>query len=429
MAKMNTRVRLDTGGGRLAKLEKIALTGLILLGGLGVQAQQSQLKVEPALPAAAATATPAVPPTQAVAPAAGGIQGQNIFEVKPDASADRDYAKQNNGQRAAVQPGNNAPMWRAVGSGKEGYSSLRKSEAPEAGMLVQPVVRYPGAAVTTAGEAWRQVRNQWIIPYGAAAILISVGALAIFYWRRGTIELHGAATGRSIERFTPFERSAHWSNAIAFTLLASSGLIMAFGKYFLQPVIGSSLFGWLTFALKNVHNFAGPVFAVSLVVVILTFIKDNFPRAGDLTWLLKGGGMIGDAHVPSHRFNAGEKVLFWAGVFTMGLIVVGSGLVLDKLIPTLVYERGTMQIAHMIHAAAAMLMMALFAGHIYMGTLGVRGAYKAMRTGYVDETWAKEHHGLWADDIRAGKIPAQRSPPVGADGGSAISGSAQTASV
>ena len=402
MAKMNTRVHPDS---IVASLSKLALIGLLGVVALGVKAQQNQLKVEPVQPAVTAPAP--------AAPATGGIQGQNIFEVKPDASSDRDYAKQNNAQRGAVQPGNNAPMWRAVASGKEGYSSLPKSEAPEAGVLVQPVVRYPGAVVTTAGEAWRQVRNRWIIPYGAAVILIAVGALAIFYWRRGTIELHGENTGRKIERFTPFERSAHWCNAIAFSLLAVSGLVMAFGKYILQPVIGSTLFGWFTFALKNIHNFAGPVFAVSLVVVIVTFIKDNFPRAGDLTWLLKGGGMLGDAHVPSHRFNAGEKVLFWGGVFVMGLVVVGSGLVLDKLIPTLIYERGTMQIAHMIHAAAAMLMMALFAGHIYMGTLGVRGAYQAMRTGYVDETWAKEHHEFWADDVRAGKIPAHRSAQSG----------------
>ena len=424
MAKMNTRGRLDIG------LAKLGLAGALLMGGLGLQAQQNQPKVEPvqpsppAQPAMAVPANPVAPP--AAAAAGGGIQSQNIFQVKPDASADQDYAKQSNGQRSAVQPGNNAPMWRAVGSGKEGYSSLPKSQAPEAGVLVQPVVQYPGTAVTTAGEAWRQVRNQLIIPYGAAAILISLGALAIFYWRRGTIELHGAVTGRKIERFTPFERSAHWCNAIAFSLLAISGLIMAFGKYFLQPIIGSSLFGWLTFALKNVHNFAGPVFAVSLVVVILTFVKDNFPRAGDLGWLLKGGGMLGgDAHVPSHRFNAGEKVLFWGGVFTMGLVVVSSGLVLDKLVPSLIYERGTMQIAHMVHAGAAMLMMALFAGHIYMGTLGVRGAYQAMRSGYVDETWAKEHHQFWADDIRAGKIPAHRS----ASSGAAVAGSAQVTSV
>jgi formate dehydrogenase subunit gamma len=39
----------------------------------------------------------------------------------------------------------------------------------------------------------------------------------------------------------------------------------------------------------------------------------------------------------------------------------------------------------------------------------MRGAYKAMRTGYVDETWAKEHHELWYDDVKSGKIPAHRT--------------------
>ena len=180
--------------------------------------------------------------------------------------------------------------------------------------------------------------------------------------------------------------------------------------FMLLPIIGSSLFGWLTYALKNAHNFAGPLFAVSLVVVFCTFVKDNLPSKGDLTWLLKGGGMFGGAEVPSHRFNAGEKVLFWGGVFFLGVVVVVSGLFLDKLLPSFVYTRGEMQIAHMVHAVTTVLMMAMFLGHIYMGTVGMEGAYQAMRTGYVDETWAKEHHQLWHEDIQAGKIPAHRSP-------------------
>lgn len=351
-------------------------------------------------------------PAQAAPAQAGGIKGQNIFDVKPDASEEPGYATQTNAERAQVQPGNNAPVWRQVGGGVTGYSSLPKDQAPEAGNLIQPFVQYPGSMLTNAGEAWRQVRNQWIIPYGGALILIALGAVGIFYWRKGTLQLHGAETGRKIERFTAFERSAHWANAIAFCILAVSGLIMAFGKYFLHPVIGGTLYGWLTYVLKNLHNFAGPVFAVSLVVVIVTFVRDNLPRKEDLTWLVKGGGLLGEHEVPSHRFNAGEKVLFWAGVFVLGLIVVASGLFLDKLVPGMIYERGSMQIAHMIHAVATVLMMALFIGHIYMGTLGMAGAYSAMKTGYVDETWAKEHHELWYDDIKAGKIPAQRSQPA-----------------
>lgn len=348
-------------------------------------------------------------PQDKTAPAQGGIQSQNILDVKPDASEEPGYATQTNGERAAVQPGNNAPMWRQVGTGVTGYSSL---PTPEAGNLVQPFVQYPGSMLTNAGEAWRQVRNQWIIPYGGALLLIALGAVGLFYRSKGTLQLHGAKTGRTIERFTAFERSAHWTNAIAFSILAISGGVMAFGKFFLHPVIGGTLYGWLTYVLKNMHNFAGPVFAVSLVVVIITFVRDNLPRKEDITWLVKGGGLLSEHEVPSHRFNAGEKVMFWGGVFVLGLIVVGSGLVLDKLIPGLVYERQTMQLTHMIHAVATVLMMALFIGHIYLGTIGMAGAYDAMKTGYVDETWAKEHHELWYDDIKAGKIPAQRTQPA-----------------
>jgi formate dehydrogenase subunit gamma len=348
------------------------------------------------------------------APAAAlAVQSVNIQDVKPDASDEPGYAEQNNAQRGQVQPGNNAPMWRAVGAGADGYTSLPKSEAPEAGVLIQPFVQYPGSRLTTAGEAWRQVRNNWIIPYGGALILIALGAVGIFYWRKGMIMLHGKPTGVEIERFTPFERSAHWSNAITFVILAISGTVMAFGKYFMQPIIGDTLFGWITYLLKNAHNFAGPVFAVSLTVVFFTFLKDNWPSKEDWTWIIKAGGLFGGAEVPSHRFNAGEKVVFWGGVFGLGLVVVASGFVLDKIVPFLVYERGTMQIAHMIHAVATLLMMAMFIGHIYMGTVGMQGAYKAMRTGYVDETWAKEHHELWHDDIKAGKIPAHRTESSG----------------
>ena len=341
--------------------------------------------------------------------AAPQVQSVNIQDVKPDASDAPGYAQQTNHERAQVQPGNNAPMWRDVGRGVEGYNSLPKSQAPEAGVLIQPFVQYPGSRLTNAGEAWRQVRNQWLIPYGGSLLVIVLGALAIFYWRKGAIRLHGQPTGVEIERFTPFERSAHWANAIAFVVLAISGVVMAFGKFFLQPILGDTLFGWLAYVLKNAHNFAGPLFAVSLTIVFVTFVKDNLPRKEDLTWLVKAGGMLSEHEVPSHRFNAGEKVLFWGGVFALGLIVVVSGLILDKVIPGLVYERATMQVAHMFHAAATVLMMAMFMGHIYMGTIGTEGAYKAMKTGYVDETWAKEHHELWYNDIQAGKIPAHRS--------------------
>ncbi len=361
----------------LPRLALLALALLLLIAGALVPAQAQA----PAAPAASAAATAAPEP-------------------KPDDSQ---------AQRSKTQPGNNAPFWRAVReSGHQaGISNLPGAEK---GVLVQPFVQYPGVRFNNAGEAWRQVRNRWILPYGGALIVISLLAVGLFYWRKGPLgEDHGTG-GRRIERFTPFERAAHWCNAIAFSVLAISGLVMAFGKFVLLPVIGSTLFGGLTYLLKTAHNFAGPLFAVSLLIVILTFIRDNLPNGSDLRWILSGGGMFGgSAETPSHRFNGGEKAVFWVGVLVLGVTAVGSGLVLDKVLPGLDYLRTDMQVAHMIHAVATMLMMALFIGHIYMGTIGTRGAWRGMREGYVSEGWAREHHALWAADIEAGKIPAQRS--------------------
>lgn len=381
--------------------------GVATLLALGASWASAQTAQNPPVPD-----DPAPPAAQSAPAAVGGIKSANIFEIAPDASKDPDYENQTNAQRRQVQPGNNAPMWRDVGKGATGYSSLPLSEAPEAGNLVQPFVQYPGSRLTTAGEAWRQVRNDWLIPYGGSLLFIVLLALAIFYMTKGPLGGHLKDTGRKIERFTPLERAAHWSNAVAFVVLAISGIVMAFGKFFILPVIGSTLFGWLSFALKNAHNFMGPLFAVSLLIVVVTFIKDNIANAADFVWLSKLGGMLGDKEVPSHRFNAGEKGLFWWGVTIPGIVVVGSGLFLDKLLPGMLYLRGDMQIAHMLHIVGALIMMALIMGHIYMGTVGVKGAYGAMRTGYVDEAWAKEHHELWYDDVKAGKIPAQRSQPA-----------------
>ena len=377
---------------------------LIAIGLAGVVGAQT------AAPVLAASAPAAV--AQAPA-AAGGIQGQNIFDVKSDASNEPGYAQQTNAERAKVQPGNNAPMWRQVGEGVTGYSSLPKSQAPEAGNLIQSFVQYPGSRLTNAGEAWRQVRNNWLIPYGGALLVIVVLALAFVYFAKGPMKTTLPATGRKIERFTPFERASHWANAIAFVALGVSGVVMAYGKFFLLPVMGGTLFGWLTYALKNLHNFAGPLFAVSLVVVFFTFLKDNWPEKGDLQWLLKGGGMLGGGHAPpTHRFNPGSKAIFWGGVFFFGLIIVASGFVMDMIVPGLIYERGTMQVAHMVHSVASVVMLTMFLAHAYLGSIGMDGAYEGMRHGYVDEAWAKEHHEYWYDDVKAGRIPAQRSEPL-----------------
>jgi formate dehydrogenase subunit gamma len=336
-----------------------------------------------------------VPP--AAAPAASA---QVLTEPQPN---------ETNAQRAKTQPGNNAPFWRGVRESGKTPGSVNNMQAGEKGVLVQEFTQYPGTQFTTAGEAWRQIRNWWIIPLGGAAILFVVLAVALYYKFMGPIGGHGRTTGRLIERFTWFERTIHWTTAITFVILAVSGAVMSFGKFFLLPIMGGLLFGWMTWFLKTVHNFVGPLFAVSMIIMFFVYLPSNLPSRDDLRWLMRAGGMLGGEHPPSHRFNAGEKIVFWGGMLALGAVVVASGFALDKILPGLDLTRPQMQVAHIFHGIASLLMIAMFVGHAYMGTIGVTGSWKAMRTGYVDEGWAEEHHPLWRDDIVAGKIPAQRS--------------------
>ena len=320
-------------------------------------------------------------------------------------------SNETNAQRAKTQPGNNAPFWRGVRNSGTTPGSVNNMQVGERGVLVQEFTQYPGTKLTTAGEAWRQLRNWWIIPIGGVIILFVVLAVALYYKIKGPIGGHGRQTGRVIERFTHFERVAHWSTAITFTILAVSGVVMSFGKFFLLPILGGQLFGWLTYTLKTAHNFVGPLFAISMVVMFFTYLPSNWPTRADWAWLIRAGGMLGGEHPPSHRFNAGEKVVFWGGMLVLGVVVVVSGFALDKIVPGLDLTRPQMQVVHIAHAVFSMFIIAMFIGHAYMGTIGVTGSWRAMKTGYVDEGWAEEHHRLWYDDIATGKIPAQRSVP------------------
>jgi formate dehydrogenase subunit gamma len=367
----------------------LALGISLLTASSGPVMAQAADAAKPAAPAA-----PAAPATQAQA--APNVQSADILDMN-----------QNQAERTRDQPGNLAPTWRMVKEGTKNYSSL---PGPEMGVLIQPKAQFPGQdRATTAGEAWRQYRNGPLTRFGGWLLVAALIGMALVYLIFGTIRLKSQKTGRLIERFTPVERIAHWTAGISFIVLAVSGLTMLFGKYVLLPVFGHTLFGWLTYALKNIHNFVGPLFMVSILVLFAIFVKDNLPHVSDIKWLTRAGGAIGKEHVSAGRFNAGEKLWFWVGVVILGLIVSGSGFVLDMIVPGIEYTRGNMQVANIIHLIGAVLVCTISLGHIYMGTIGMEGAYAAMRTGYVDDAWAKEHHDLWYDDIQKGKVARVRT--------------------
>jgi formate dehydrogenase subunit gamma len=304
-------------------------------------------------------------------------------------------------QRQLTQPGNNAPLWRDVREGTNPYQTTQV-RGVETNVLVQP-----------SGQSWRQLRPPIAL---AGGLLIAAAMLAVFgfYWWRGPIGVHDPATGRLIKRFSDVERFTHWTVAISVCVLAITGLIISFGKYMLLPVVGYTIFSWLAIFAKNLHNFVAPVFFCALPVMIVLFIRDNFPGAGDLKWLLSFGGLFSkNGHeAPSGRFNLGEKALFWLMVCLMGIVLCVSGAVM--LFPNFEQGREIMQTANIVHVVGAMIMIFLASFHIYLGTIGMRGAYEAMRTGYVDETWAKEHHQLWYDAVKAGRARqhfADDAPP------------------
>ena len=326
---------------------------------------------------------------------AGGVGAQSQSQQVPAASPEQNVKDQQ--QRAATQPGNNAPFYRDVRGGQSQYTTS-SAQGPEAGVLVQ-----------SWGDTWRRIRNGPVMFYGGLLVIVVLAAIAGFYAIFGPVKLHDRPTGRLIPRFSRADQIVHWTVAISFCVLGLSGLIMFFGKHVLLPVIGYTLFAWLTALSKNLHNFIAPVFIVSVAAMIVLFAKDNLPKSYDLKFLLNAFAVMAKGkHIPTGRFNGGEKVWFWLGVVVLSIIVTWSGLIL--LFPNFDQTRAAMQEAWIWHACAALLYISISFGHMYLGTIGLEGSYQAMRTGYVDETWAKEHHQIWYEEVKSGR----RGVPGGA---------------
>ncbi len=262
-----------------------------------------------------------------------------------------------------------------------------------------------GVLINKSGEDWRLYRMQKLAPYGAYLMGGILGLIIIFYLVRGTLRIPGGFSGKKILRFTVNERMVHWFTVVIFWLLGVTGLILLYGRMVLIPLLGPEGFSITASASKEVHNLIGPLFLVAMLALIITFIKDNFYASGDLKWLFKAGGLLG-GHVSAGRFNAGEKVWYWLASL-LGLALCVTGLILDFAI--LGQSREIMALSHVIHTIAAMVMIAVSFGHIYLGTAGMEGSFSSMGTGYVDENWAKAHHDRWYEEVQAhsGKAPKQ----------------------
>jgi formate dehydrogenase subunit gamma len=245
------------------------------------------------------------------------------------------------------------------------------------------------------GRVWRYFHEVLLHWTGAILILGTIVLLAIAYFVVGRLRISAGRSGIKVLRFSAFERFSHWLTATCFVLLGLTGLNITFGKLLLLPLIGPEAFTTLSEGAKYVHNFVSFPFVLGLVLIITMWMKDNVVRKVDIVWLKEGGGFIPSRHPTAGRFNAGEKLVFWLALGA-GVAVSVSGYLL--LFPFYVTNIFGMQIAQGVHAVIAVLFIALIIGHIYIGTLGMEGAFEAMGTGSVDLNWAKEHHGLWLEE-------------------------------
>jgi len=251
----------------------------------------------------------------------------------------------------------------------------------KAAVLIQP-----------AGRTWDYFHEVLLHWGGAIVILGTIALLGLAYVIVGRIRIAAGRSGRRILRFEAFERYSHWLTAASFVALGLTGLNITFGKIVLLPLIGPDAFSSLSQAAKYVHNFTSFAFMVGLVLIAVIFFRDNLLERVDIDWLRQGGGFIKGKHASAGRFNLGEKLVYWLSL-AAGIAVSVSGLLL--LFPFYGTDIADMQLSQVVHAVVAILFVALILAHIYIGTLGMEGAFEAMGTGEVDLNWAKEHHDLW----------------------------------
>ena len=263
-----------------------------------------------------------------------------------------------------------------------------------------------------AGREWREFRTVTLKWIGGIAILGILALLTIYYLWKGMMRIKAGRSGRKILRFNAFERFVHWLTAVTFVILGITGLNITFGRSLILPWMGPAAFSEWSVWAKFAHNYLSFAFTVGVVLMFLMWVARNIPTGADVEWFKSGGGMFGGEEPPAHKFNGGEKLIFWLSM-AGGAGVAVTGYVL--LFPFYGTDITSMELAQVVHSTVALLFVGAMLVHIYMGTIGVEGAFEAMGEGTVDVNWARERHSLWLDEemARTGPNESQRQPALG----------------
>jgi formate dehydrogenase subunit gamma len=257
------------------------------------------------------------------------------------------------------------------------------------------------------GRSWQVFHEVWLRWIGAIAVLGMLAVLIVFYLWRGMLRIESGRSGVEIVRFNALERFVHWMTATCFIILALTGLNITFGKPLLLPLIGPTAFSSWSLAAKYAHNFVSFPFTIGVVLIFLMWLAGNIPNRVDIEWLKRGGGIIGRDKPPAYRFNAGQKGIYWIVVLGGAATAISGYLLMFPFYGTNI---ANMQAAQVVHGVVAVLFVAVMLAHIYIGTIGMQGAFEAMGKGTVDLNWAKEHHSLWLEEqarTGPGRVSAQ----------------------
>ena len=305
-------------------------------------------------------------------------------------------------------------LWRYVRTGNAGSTQMKNELS--------------AVMIQSEGDNWRAFRNGPLSNVGAFAVMGIIGLLVVFYFIRGKIRIDAGPSGDTILRFGTIDRFAHWLMAGSFVVLGITGLNLLYGRYILLPVIGKDAFAAFTTFGKYAHNYLAFAFMAGLALSFVLWVRHNIPNRGDLAWLKAGGGIFKKGvHPPARKFNAGQKIIFWA-VMIGGLSVSMSGVallfpfqtsmfadtfallnVIGFNLPTDLTGMQEQQLNQLWHGIVSLALMTMIIAHIYIGSVGMEGAIDAMNTGHVDRNWAKEHHNLWVEeeDSKASPKPAE----------------------
>ena len=248
------------------------------------------------------------------------------------------------------------------------------------------------------GREWRRFHEVWLHWIGAVAVLGMLAMLTIFYLVRGMVRMESGPSGIKIVRFSAFERFVHWMTATCFIILALSGLNITFGKNVLLPLMGPSAFSTWSLAAKYAHNFISFPFTLGVILIFFMWLGGNIPNKVDIAWFKRGGGIIGRDQPPAERFNGGQKGVYWVVVLGGTAVAISGYLLMFPFFGTTI---AGMQLAQVVHGVVAVLFIAAMLAHIYIGTIGMEGAFEAMGKGTVDLKWAEEHHSLWLQEEQA----------------------------